>query len=177
MVVVKLKGGLGNQMFQYAYGRHLALLNNTQLLIDSTFLEYAGPHTGYFVKRNFELGAFKINARILERKELKSIKYKFYKKNFILKILFKNYKIIRQKNRIFTPIDLSHRGNLYVDGYWTSENYFKDIEKIIRKEFALKEKIVVNQKELLKVASDSNSVAVHIRRGDYVADPNAQKHH
>ena len=57
-----------------------------------------------------------------------------------------------------------------MDGYWQSEKYFKDVENIIRKEIALKESLPPKYSELINKIKNSNSVSIHIRRGDYVAN-------
>ena len=61
MIIVKLQGGLGNQMFQYAAGRQLATLNNTELILDLSFL-HRRKQVNYTI-RNFELGVFHLLAK------------------------------------------------------------------------------------------------------------------
>ena len=69
MIVVRLMGGLGNQLFQYAAAKHLALLNNAEVFVDTTFLELDVPNT---TKRPFELNAFNASFNIADDALLKS---------------------------------------------------------------------------------------------------------
>ena len=59
MIISRLRGGLGNQMFQYALGRHLSIINRTNLLLDDSFLSEPGIAS----QREYELGVFNINAK------------------------------------------------------------------------------------------------------------------
>src|SRR4051812_27473846 len=62
MIIVKLIGGLGNQMFQYAAGKYLAWLHKTELLIDTSYLEK--DPTGAYTKRKLELDVFNMDLKI-----------------------------------------------------------------------------------------------------------------
>ena len=63
MIVVRLIGGLGNQMFQYALGRHLALTNGVELLLDTTHFDRIPRRRKYFVKREYDLDIFNSNLK------------------------------------------------------------------------------------------------------------------
>ena len=62
MIIVKLIGGLGNQMFQYAAGRNLAFIHQTDLLVDTSFLE-KNPN-GAYTKRELELSVFNLELKV-----------------------------------------------------------------------------------------------------------------
>lgn len=166
MIIVKLRGGLGNQLFQYSTGKKLALLRNTELKLDVSDLK-----KGY---RSFLLPKFQIDFKIASYSN-------------ILKVLFKNYKHVNNfihyffnrqhyyyKLPIFKEALLTYDENLlncpddvYIIGYWQCEKYFKSIEEILRSEISLKEKLDSQNEELVKKIENTESICVHIRNGDY----------
>lgn len=168
MIVVRLMGGLGNQLFQYAAGRHLAYLNETTLYLDTTFLDT--PEAGT-IPRNYELGAFSIEAQIAGDALLREFhSSKFSKKERVLTHLLSYGKNKKYKfdNYGFDPHLLELRGNYYIRGYFQSEKYFKAIEELIRKELTIKEAFIPKDAALISRIENSTSVAIHIRRGDYI---------
>ncbi len=63
MITVLLRGGLGNQMFQYAAGLALAKRHNTGLLLDTTVLRDRMPRLRPFPYRQYDLDVFRIEPR------------------------------------------------------------------------------------------------------------------
>jgi len=170
---MKLKGGLGNQMFQYALGRKLSLLNDDILKLDNN--EYKKAYC--LGKRKYELNNFNIKADIANSKEI--LKIRGFSNRILLKLNLVKNNYIREKNtNIFDPEILNKKGDLYLDGYWQSENYFKDIRKIILNDFTLNHSIK-NEKfyNVLDEIKKNNSVAIHIRGGDYVHNEDTRKFH
>ncbi len=159
MIIVKLRGGLGNQMFQYATGRNLSLKNNTKLKFDVTELEYDKL-------RNYELHIFNISGSIASNFRLMFIRK--FNKNIISKMLGQNYFYIKQKDWYFDSTILNKKGNIYLDGYWQSEKYFKDIKQIIKRDFTIRHEPDKKNKSMLKKIENSNSVCIHVRREDYI---------
>jgi len=161
MIIVKLQGGLGNQMFQYALGRQLAQKNQTKLKLDLS--DYQNNQF-----RQYLLGYFNVKENFASEEDL----LKFKKSNFrkiiekIKPLHFK--KIIKQRSYQFDSTILTLPNNIYLDGYWQSEKYFKEIEPIIRQEFTLKEKFASFEQALFKKISITNSISLHLRRGDYI---------
>jgi hypothetical protein len=82
---------------------------------------------------------------------------------------------IKEKTRNFEREILSNQDNIYLDGYWQSEKYFVDIRTILLNELTLKSKIDDINKRFTNRMLDSQSVSIHIRRGDYVSDQNNYK--
>ena len=109
MILVRLKGGLGNQMFQYAIGRNLALKNNTKLKFDVIELEQNPFHN--ITLRSYELDIFNMSGRIASRYEMMFIDK--FKKNTISKILGLNYVRVKQKDNYFDYSILKKKGNIY----------------------------------------------------------------
>lgn len=165
MIITKISGALGNQMFQYAAGRAVALKNKTELKLDIS--SYPDLRYG----RLFSLNFFKINATIATKEEIKKLRPS---ENFITK---KSPKLTRlfssfaksYVNEIYSKgIIPDEKGDLYLEGYWQNENYFSDFSGQIRRDFELKLPPGKEESDILKRINISNSVGVHVRRGDYV---------
>jgi hypothetical protein len=167
MVTVKLLGGLGNQMFQYALGRHLSILNQTQLRLDLSSLLKRDDTIGY-IYRDFELNVFNIRCDI--KKSTNRFQTKFNQ-------LFNPYNHISEGTIDDVALILNQKGNIYLDGFWQSEGYFEDIQAIIKKDFEFKSAPNPKNQVFLEQVASSNSVSVHFRRGDYVTNPLTNQFH
>ncbi|MGB3007363.1 MAG: alpha-1,2-fucosyltransferase [Chitinophagaceae bacterium] len=160
MIITRIIGGLGNQLFQYAAGKALAVNKNTDLLLDvSAFDEYK--------LRNFDLTAFHTEIQFAKQEELVSLR----KRNFAEKIRDNIFpmalrKVYKPKHFHFHPRFFNASPNIYLQGYWQSEKYFETISSHIRKEFTIKEEYIKNVTQLADEIRKSSSVSVHIRRGD-----------
>ena len=174
MIEVKLQGGLGNQMFQYALGRSLAEKNKDDLTLDLTFVNNRSFRKD-FSYRNFNLSVFNINEKttFLSKLSSKIVMPGVFPK--VSNLINKAKDVLGTQEYVFEN-DIGHfdenilslKGNIYLDGYWQNEEYFEDVKKIIRKEFTFKsEHDSVNLKTLEDIRN-SNSVSLHIRRGDYI---------
>jgi hypothetical protein len=171
MIIVKLIGGLGNQMFQYAIGRHIAEKNNIEFKLDITEFEIYDLH-------KYSLNHFNIIEKLASNDEI----YKFnLRKNFekiFNKInLYSGKKYIKEKKFAFNEKLLKIKNNAYIDGYWQSEKYFKKIENIIRKEFVINKAQSAKNKEVTNMIKECNSISIHIRRGDYINNKHTSQLH
>ncbi len=175
VIIVRLLGGLGNQLFQYAFGRQLAVVHNKVLKLDLNF--YQLPQSKWAV-RTYDLNHFKIQFQPATAQELAPFQ-KYLKQNFFSKILRRLNFLGQQswrpyyfeplgKNFTFNPRLFTARlpSIVYFDGYWQSEKYFINIEDIIRNEFEFIESPDAHNQALLEEIESCNSVAVHIRHGD-----------
>ena len=176
MIIVKLMGGLGNQMFQYALGRQLAYLNNVDFKLDmSEFEKYS--------LRLYRLNNFNIIEKIATKQEIKNLKrennqyFKFFFDKFDLLIPYYKRSIVREQSFKFDPNILRIRKNVYLNGYWQSEKYFRDIGIIIRNEFTLRNPPDAVNQRFIDDITHHESVSIHIRRGDYVSDPTTNQTH
>lgn len=181
MIIVNIKGGLGNQMFQYAAGRCLANRLNAQLKLDTDF--YAQCKNSSATSRDFQLDKLSLKVIIATKSEVDQIKYT--QKNTFLRYFRKlsRYKQALSKNyfRENTPC-FDHNffrcvDGTYLDGYWQCEKYFLEIEKIIRTEFLPAERLSGINMELANQIRSVNSVCIHVRRGDYVSDAKTNAYH
>lgn len=175
MVVVKLMGGLGNQMFQYACGRRLAHARSTSLKLDISDL--GAPN-----ERTFALCSLKISGEIASNADIKRFKSsgflrRLLRRGGIVKRSHRERNIVREQSFHFDESILSLPDNVYLEGYWQSERYFKDIESLIRREFAVMHPPVGKNAMTAETIAASNAVAVHVRRGDYVSNPKTSQVH
>ena len=174
MIIVLLQGGIGNQMFQYAAGRALAIRNNTVLKIDLGFLK-DGVLRENVDYRNYGLNNFCIIEDLISEEESDSFirKCKFFSR---LKLSWFNKKtdyrfplpkIYCQKGHGYDPEFVSISNNSYLIGYWQCAKYFAGIEEIIKKDFMFKNLPDQSNTVLLNRINGCESVAIHIRRGDF----------
>lgn len=162
MVVSTLIGGLGNQMFQYAAGRALALRQGTRLRLDLGWLE--NPPTGV-TPRRFELDCFQIQAQTCSV-------YPRTRREHVRELLGLSPRVRREEMFRFDPGVLHLSGDVRLVGYWVDERYFLDAATQIREDFGFCEPPDERNAALANQIQGSRSpVSVHVRRGDYVADP------
>jgi hypothetical protein len=178
MIITRLNGGLGNQMFQYSLGRNLSLKCHSDLYFDISLLEKNPPN---ITPRNYELNIFNIKAYIASSDLLKRVP--FLRKDAVCLGIRKRFtgepvfQYVKEKDPNFHDEILSLSDNVYLDGYWQSEKYFSEIVDIIRKEFSFVNPPSAINQELLEKIVGCNSVSVHIRRGDYVSNPKNMEIH
>ena len=167
MIVVKIIGGLGNQMFQYAMGKTLAIRNSTELKLDISAFEIYKLHQYKLNKLNIveniateeESKLFLTDGKKIGIKNITKFFTPYFKRTYI-----------REKSFRYDPNLMMTKDNVYLDGYWASEKYFKEIESQIRKEFTIKEDPDLLNSEMAAQILDKDAVSIHIRRGDYVTD-------
>ncbi len=171
MIVVNLKGGTGNQMFQYALGRHLAEKTKAELKLDSDGLARANV-TGD-IYRPLAITAFKIQNTIATNDEVRRLKYPYG----LLSKLWRGFRfrILKQTNITFKPAVLNWAGDLYLDGYWQSPRYFDDIRDILLEEFQLTAPLSPAAAAFSAQVKSTEAVSIHVRRGDYVKNPRVLK--
>ncbi len=174
MIVTKLVGGNGNQMFQYAAGLALAKMHNTDLLLDITYLLDKTKRRHLHTNRDYALEMFNISGQIATKKIISQFttprvgnKYLYFlrKKLFHERDVFDESKL-RDINSFQSLPD-----NLYLRGYWQSEKYFESIVGPLREEFTFKNKIHYSCEIILNRINNSNSICVIFRRGDFVGHP------
>lgn len=184
MIIVQLCGGIGNQMFQYAAARSLALANNTELKLDvTTFSESHGRGT----QRGYALGVFALAGEFASAEEILQLKRPKAKK--VVRALRRIASAavpslgsthIRERHFHFDPGFFDIRDNVYLEGYWQSEKYFAKIEDVIRADFAFKyppegansslSEEIQGPETFGPETFGPETVSVHVRRGDYVTN-------
>jgi hypothetical protein len=183
MILVRLMGGLGNQMFQYAAARRLAETHGTVLKIDTSLLLNSNPLD---TPRDFALGCFRISAeftsanesRLCEklRSQATSPLYRLLKKCGLYRSTGTMH-YVRQQGPAFDPAILQLPDNVCLDGYWQSEKYFPGIRALLKNEFNLRIPLAGEDDRLAERIRACAAVSLHVRRGDYLSNPHAAQHH
>lgn len=179
MLIIKLQGGLGNQLFQYAYGLKMSRLLGKELYLDTSFLEIARPGV---TPRAYELFPYKVAAKILSHDELAKIGV--VRSPYIVKILtrlnlgFRKCKYFREGNYELVGIKNIKNGyRLVFDGYWQNEKLFSGVESELMDQILSYKSNSSLVDSILDAINNCNSVALHIRRGDYITNIAAAKFH
>jgi len=177
LIVIKLFGGLGNQMFQYAFGRVLSEFYKAKLFIDVSSFDNQEKLPG-FTPRNFEMDIFNVQSKITDDSLIKNFKKNTPYKRIKSRLGFSTGKILTQRNFGFDEVFFHSKPPLYISGYFQSEKYFLNKHHLIKEIFAfpaLSEPQLNNYAGIINKSTDS--VAIHFRRGDYVSDPITSKFH
>lgn len=141
MIVSKLQGGLGNQLFQWAYGKSLSIRYKTSFYIDNSFYQNQSGVTA----RDFSLSKFpNIDDKLINTSNLRAM--------------------ILRDNFVFKELNYKEGVDYYLDGYWQSQKYFISTDSIIRDILSPSQETIQN----LSKFPTEGSTSIHIRRGDYV---------
>lgn len=179
MIIVKLMGGLGNQMFQYAAARAQALDRKTWVYLDPSFLYEDSK--GQWTQREYALSPFNIQYKFERSGRVKFLRAlnnnRFWRKLSGSKYWFLPYKNFVEQSGDFDKQLKNYPSNTYLQGYFQSEKYFLHHASQIRQDFSfIDPPSEVNAEWLVRIRQE-NSVSVHVRRGDYVSLASANAFH
>jgi hypothetical protein len=178
-VVVRLIGGLGNQMFQYAAARAVAARCNAPLMLDISW--FAGE-----AERRFALSPFRISAKKLDLaparprwnsrwyRTLQRFAHRFNRRVATHKF---GMPIYRETSFCYDSRVRALQTPVYMDGYFQSEKYFAGCRNIIFEDFQISHPPRSEAQTLLERIQASDAICMHIRRGDYVTDPATKAFH
>jgi Glycosyl transferase family 11 len=178
LVIARLIGGLGNQMFQYAAGRALALRRGADLKLDlSGFESYS--------RRRYELDTLPICAAAATGAELaefgvhkrRSVLIDRIRRKLRLRVGSAARPVYREPHFHFDPAMLALGAPVYLDGFWQSERYFLDCSDIIRRELTATDTFDHENAVVAAQIDAVNAVSLHVRRGDYVSDATTNRYH
>ncbi len=181
MIISCIVGGLGNQLFQYAVGKHLAMRNNETLTVDyGLFQCHRQRHPQLFHFNvdcreiddlNFASSAetemrshFKLPPaqRSLARRVARQLRSRLWRRPLVSAPLF------WEKSPRFDAALLDLEAPVRLIGFWQSEKYFLGIESTIRRDLQIKAEYLKNTDRVLEKIGRTRAVSVHFRRGDYV---------
>jgi hypothetical protein len=169
MIIVQLNGGLGNQLFQYATARRLSLHLGVPLKLDiKVFEEYA--------LRVYELGNFNIDASIATLEEIAQLCNQSLLARTARRLGLKT-SYVKEKGFHFNSRIMNLSDSSYLEGYWQSYRYFEDQADVIRQELTVKSPLIGVNKALFDRMSGSDSICLHVRRGDYVSNSQTNQYH
>lgn len=174
MIIGRIKGGLGNQLFIYSFIYYLAKKFNTEFSFD------INDYKHNLDKRNLLINNFKIELQICKESNLKKFRknsnFKFYEKfKKILNINSFNSNIIYEneylKKNKFENLNFE---DFYFDGYWQDIKYFKNNYEVLNSNFQLKKEFISeNYLEIKnKIINNNQSIAMHVRKDDYLNNKN-----
>lgn len=174
MVIIRISGGLGNQLYQYALYRKFQSIGkeakmSLSYFSDANIIKAVPGHS-----RKYLLSDIFSNVKEEFSCEKQDSKFSIYATNSILRFLARkgfvpNYVLedVQNEKTTFHP-DIFKKENTYIDGYWQSAKYSKDIIDILREELTFKTPLEGNNSFVASEIEACNSVSIHIRRGDYV---------
>jgi hypothetical protein len=179
LVIARLIGGLGNQMFQYAAGRALALRCGADLKLDlSGFATYN--------RRRYELNTLPICAAAATTVELAEFGVERERRPGLvdrirrklgIRLASRERSVYREPHFHFDPAMPTLRAPVYIDGYWQSERYFLDCADTVRRELTATAPFDRDNAAMATQIDAVNAVSLHVRRGDYVSDPKTNNYH
>jgi len=182
MVIVKLTGGMGNQLFQYAMGRAVANRHNVPLKLDRHFLDNQ-PNNQPFARRNYALDMFTINAGRASAAEVSRyvplaayrprLRRQRYGQRLIQRVVqaLNPHYITEENADAYNPNSLSNApAHCYLDGYWQSEKYVDSIRDELRAELNFVRPLTGKAAALADVIHSCQAVCIHVRRTDFLTD-------
>ena len=167
LIIPRILGGLGNQLFSYSAARRLALKNDAELVLD----DVSGFAYDSVYQRHYQLDHFNIlcrKATAAERLEPFSRLRRVLKREWNQRRPFAQRSYLMQDDIDYDPrlIDFKPQGTVYLQGYWQSEGYFKDVETQIRNDLCIKPPEDELNLKISRLMRRCNAVAVHVRYFD-----------
>lgn len=180
MKIVNITGGLGNQMFQYAF----ALSLKEKFPLEDVYIDISHYNTIFFkhykginLHNGFEIEKVFPNANIPVAGCKELLKLSYYIPNYILSRLGRKLLPVRKTEMVLSFSDtysylpeVYKSRSCYYEGYWQNIRYFEGIKDKLMNVFAHPEPNEYN-KTMIQELSSRESVGIHVRRGDYLSEP------
>ncbi len=175
MIIVRLSGGLGNQMFQYAAALALARAHGAQLRFDLEWFDTRQLHQGLELARVFGLELPRATAS--ERWRVLGWVAPPFLRRALSRRSLRLRRLGIEPHFHYWPGFCELPADVFLDGYWQSEKYFAPIADEIRQAFRFAEPLDARNAELFDEMAQRESVALHVRRGDFARDPHVRQVH
>ena len=174
MIIIRLKVGMGNQMFQYAFGRSMAERLGTELFLDlSLLLDRGRGENG--LNRDFDLDYFNIDPQFGIEPQLLRSAYRVRSPKigkFIRSLVAFNRSYVKEAHfHVVEEVLRCPQPDAIYEGWWQSERYFSEIRDRIRREFSFKDPPLPEAGELFGQIEHSNSICLNVRRTDFLQVP------
>lgn len=168
MIVARIEGGLGNQLFQVAFGMQLAQRHGTVLVLDLSSYDDKPAH-GYLLDR------LHVAARRLRSDEMRRLprRYRSPVTGRSSWLALDGLTRVREKPFGFAEKYLRVADDSYLVGYWQSERFFRDVVAQVREQFRVRGPLSQESQRLREKMLAGASLALHVRRGDYISNPQA----
>jgi hypothetical protein len=171
-VAVRLQGGLGNQLFQYAAARQLALQRSADLVLDTVVLDApAGPIRGGELRRRFELGALRIKGTVGQlRSWPRATRLRLRVAGRLPPRMARCLGVYREPHFHFAPSFSTLPATIYLIGFFQSERYFAGVAEALREELQPRDRSLLSAEraEIARLRRPGRPlVSVHLRRTDY----------
>jgi len=182
MIIINLMGGLGNQMFQYAAARQLALRHCTDFRIDATRFGKLTLNKSHSLQLiHFNISAIQATETEIERYLPKRSRLSRFSRR--IRRLYRRHgendlseKVYEEPaGSLFRPDFIELGGDRYLMGYFNSYKYFDEIRDVLLQEFMPKEILCPQSQEMIHRIENTPSIGLHIRRGDYVTDAGVER--
>ena len=176
MIIARLMGGIGNQMFQYAFGRRLADGLGVELRLDTAAYRRDA-------KRSFMLDQWRADAVPASAAEVAALGGDRVQddagplRSRLARLQGDPPAVVRERGFAFDPALIAVRDGSYVVGYWQSERYFAPAAERLRGEFVPRRELSPAAAALAGEMAAGESVSVHVRRGDYVHERRTARVH
>lgn len=171
MIITKIIGGLGNQMFQYAVGRAVSLKLGQTLLLDVSDFSTYELHHGFELQR-----VFNCQAATAGKADVQGVLGWQYSPAIRRLVVKKRLRLVRRPSLVIEPHYHYWPGiedvplNCYLDGYWQSEKYFAKSESVLRSDFTFTNGLTGKNIDIVEQIDRHNAVSIHVRRGDYATN-------
>lgn len=178
MLILRLQGGLGNILFQYALARHLSLKNGLELKYDVR--SYLTNPLGDY---SFSLEAFQIDIknRLASPEEIARAEHYRWKPGkfwvWYNRLIADRKRYVDERQFHFEPWILTVKDPMYLTGWWQTEKYFVESRQALLEDLRVRQPLTGKNKEVAERMAGVDAVSVHIRRLDYVNNPKTKEYH
>jgi hypothetical protein len=172
MIYVKMYGGLGNQQFQYAAGLFLSKILNVEFSIDTSWFHYNKFNT----PRNLDILDYRIENKLSQNTRSEYFINRFNKRLNLFNPR-QNYFLESRGDKLTIRSNINYSKKIIIDGYWADQNIVNEVLTDLKDLFTPRSFASLKCNKLTSDTFGKNSVAVHIRRGDYVSSKKTNSYH